>query len=282
MSGDLRLSRARWRRRRIAWGAAAVTAVIAAVAWSLAAPAASRPGLRPADVAVRSDALAACEAHLEAARDGRPAMAVAGASYTAGVGPGDAARSWAVLLARALGWNAVVDGVPGAGYVSAGNGGRGPVIRLLDREGLRPLAPALVIVQAGHDDARVPAQLEQRQVRQVIAMIRDAAPQARIALLTTFTAGPAPAALARTDEDIIAAARAADPNVIIMDPIGGRWRFQRVDNGLHPTAAGDAWIARKAAAILRAHGVLPATADRAPVVCYSGVRGRSVLRTAQY
>jgi hypothetical protein len=56
-------------------------------------------------------------------------LAVAGASFTAGTGPGAARLSWAVLLARALGWNAVIVGVPGAGYTRAGAHGKGPAIR---------------------------------------------------------------------------------------------------------------------------------------------------------
>jgi hypothetical protein len=55
---------------------------------------------------------------------------------------------------------------------------------------------------------------------------------------------------------IIAAARAADPHVIVMNPLGGGWSFQRAARGgLHPSAAGDAWIAAKVAATLRAQGV---------------------------
>jgi lysophospholipase L1-like esterase len=176
-----------------------------------------------------------------------------------------------VLLARTLGWNAVVDGVPGAGYVRAGAGHQGPVARLLAGEDLRALGPGLVIVQAGHDDSGVPASLERQRVGQVIDAIRAAAPRARIALLTVFAAQSGPdAALSLVNDAIIAAARAADPHVIVMNPLGGDWRFQRAARGgLHPSAAGDAWIAAKVAATLRAHGVAPA-AGRGAVICDSG------------
>jgi hypothetical protein len=40
-----------------------------------------------------------------------------------------------------------------------------------------------------------------------------------------------------------------------MDPLTGHRKFQHADDGLHPTAAGDQWIARKVAWILRADGV---------------------------
>ena len=278
-------------------GGIAIACCLALLIWSLAAPAAPAVpvaagvpaaasgtgrapgahtlGARGRTRAAASDAaLAACELRLERAPDGLPVMAVVGASFTAGTGPGNAAQSWAVLLARMLGWNAVVDGVPGAGYVSAGAGDEGPVARLLVREDLRALDPGLVIVQAGHDDSGVPASLERQRVRQVIDMIRADAPRARIGLLTVFAGQSGPsAALSLVNDAIIAAARSADPHVIVMNPLDGNWRFQRAArSGLHPSAAGDAWIAAKAAAILRAHGVTPA-AGRGAVICDSSLSG---------
>jgi lysophospholipase L1-like esterase len=226
-----------------------------------------------ARVAAGRDTLGACETRLEDAPHRLPTVAIAGASYTAGVGPGEAAQSWAVLLARALRWNAVVYGVPGVGYVRDGAGDHGPVIRMLARLGLSALDPALVIVQAGHDDSGVPASLERQRVGQVIAAIRAAAPRAKIALLTVFTgpSGPTPA-LDRTNDAIIAAALAADPDVIIMNPLAG-WDFAHAHGGLHPTAAGDAWIAARAEAIVHSRGVLPAAAGSDPVICDSGIGG---------
>ena len=57
--------------------------------------------------------LAACEDEID--RRPAPRLAVVGASFTAGVGSGNPDRSWAVLLARLLHWDAVVYGDPGAG-----------------------------------------------------------------------------------------------------------------------------------------------------------------------
>ena len=267
-----------------AMGATAIACCLALLIWSLAGPAApaapaaaGAPGARTVGTqagnraAAGVAALASCELRLERAPNGLPVMAVAGASFTAGTGPGNAALSWAVLLAKTLGWNAVVDGVPGAGYVRAGVGHQGPVARLLAREDLRALDPGLVVVQAGHDDSGVPASMERQRVGQVIDMIRAAAPRARIALLTVFAPQSGPtAALSMVNDAIIAGARAADPHVIVMNPLGGGWRFQRAARGgLHPSAAGDAWIAAKVAATLRAHGVAPA-AGRGAVICDSG------------
>ncbi len=237
-----------------------------------ASPSANSPAGSPAGP------LAACEQRLEASqrRAGThaPTMAIVGASFTAGVGPGRPGRSWAVLLARQLRWNAVVDGDPGAGYVRAGAGGRGPIAAELARVGLRTLAPALVIVQAGHDDIGVPLAVERQRVTAVIDTIRAEVPGARIALLTVFPGRRRPAAGDQTDRAIVTAARAADPQVIIMDPLTGHWVYGRSPDGLHPTAAGDAWIAREVAGILQAHGVHPAAVragTAGSIVCDSGI-----------
>ena len=223
------------------------------------APRAIRPPPQPVRPAAGQPggSLAGCEQQLESAASQRgvPRVAIVGASITAGTGPGRAGESWAVLLARLLRWDAVVYGVPGAGYVHPGAGHLGPMAAMLSRIGLRALAPALVIVQAGHDDIGVPARLERERVTQVIALIRAEAPQARIALVTVFPGRRRPAADYQTDQVIVAAARAADPGVIIMDPLAQGWTFPRTRDGLHPTAAGDAWIARKVTAMLSQQGI---------------------------
>jgi lysophospholipase L1-like esterase len=225
--------------------------------------------------------LAACEARVMRQPGRLPTVAIVGASYTAGTGPDNPLLSWAVVLARLLHWNAVVDGVPGAGYVSAGTGRRGPMERMLSAEGLRSLQPSVVIVQAGHDDVRVPTAPEQAGVRAALGLIRLTAPGARVALLTVFALPPGGTqALRRTDQAIVSAATAADPKVIIMDPLAGQWTFQHADGGLglHPTAAGDAWIAGKVLAILRAYGVRPVPAASAtqPIVCDASAGQRQV------
>jgi lysophospholipase L1-like esterase len=261
--------------------APSVAATAAGQAQPLPASATAGPDLsRPVPPLTVSPPLAACERRLEhASRPASRTLAVVGASFTAGVGPGAASRSWAVLLAHLMHWNAVVDGVPGAGYTRAGLGGRGPVTAELTRIGLPALAPALVIIQAGHDDIGVPVRTEQQRVRQAVALIRTQAPQARIALITVFTSRGrfgrphAAAAAYRTDRAIVSAATAADRNVIIMDPLAARWAFARSHGGLHPTLGGSQTIARKVAAALRGRGITASAgpASGPPLVCDAGI-----------
>ena len=105
-------------------------------------------------------------------------------------------------------------------------------------------------------------------------MIKAQAPQARIALITVFAGRKRPPAIYRTDQAIVAGAEAADPEVIIMDPLASGWRFPRARDGLHPSPEGDAWIAGKVAGILRQHGIRPAPAgqDRPCAPSLSGLR----------
>jgi hypothetical protein len=180
-----------------------------------------------------------------------------------------------VLLARRLHWNAFVYGVPGAGYVHPGLGRKGPVAAEIARVHLPALQPALVIVQAGHDDMSVPPGLERQQVEQTVARIEAEAPQAQIALVTVFAGRKRLPSLYRTDQAIVAGARAADPQAIIMDPLVSGWRFPHVRDGLHPTPQGDAWIAAKVAGILRQHGVLPAPAGHDTALCTIAIRAQA-------
>jgi len=222
------------------------------------------------------DPFAGCEQRIERRPRKLPALAIVGASYTAGVGPDNPALSWAADLVRHLRWDAVIYGVPGAGYVRTGTDRLGPMARMLDLERLPGLAPSLVIVQAGHDDSGVPVRVERRQVTATIDLIRAKTPDAQIALLTVF-ASPnvkVPAALWRTDHAIVAAALDADPRAIIMDPLTGHWKFQHAHDRLHPTAAGDRWIARKVASILDDNGIdpVPSSVTTAAVICDLGVQ----------
>jgi acyl-CoA thioesterase-1 len=231
-----------------------------------------QPGPGSSLLAVASP-LRSCETRIEGTTHQAPTAAIVGASYTAGVGPDNPEQSWAVQLTRELHWNAVVYGVPGAGFARSGPGGPGSMSGLLEAEDLPRLNPALVIVQAGFDDNGVPEAVEASRVRAVTDQIHAAAPNARIALLTTFgyTADGTPE-LRATDQTIVTAARAADPGVIIMDPLAGRWQYARAGDGLHPTAAGDQWIAHRVAAILAANNVRAARADgTSPAVCDAAV-----------
>jgi len=186
----------------------------------------------------------------------RPLLAVIGASFSAGVGAGRPGLAWPADLARIEHWRLAVSADPGAGYVNPGEGHRGPFYRLAARLDLARIHPQTIIIQGGHDDIGRPLPLIRQRVESLIATIRREAPSARLAVLTVFPRGdhPAPDVWA-TDQAIVSAARHADPHILVFDPLAGHWHYSRIRDHLHPTAAGDLWIARRLAAGLRAHQV---------------------------
>jgi acyl-CoA thioesterase I len=189
----------------------------------------------------------------------RPLLAVVGASFSAGVGAGRPDHAWPQDLARIMGWRLAVSADPGAGYVNPGAGHRGPFDQLAARLHLARLDPNTVIIQGGHDDIGRPLPLIRSRVESLIGTIRHEDPRCRLAVLSVFPRGrPSPAARA-TDQAIVAAARQADPSVLVFDPIASHWQFPRIGDHLHPSPAGHEWIARHLAAGLRD----PGTLDRA-------------------
>jgi len=197
----------------------------------------------------------------------RPLLAVIGASFAAGVGAGGHRESWAYQLARQRGWRIVISADPGAGFVNTGARHLGPLSRLAGGLDLVRLAPMMVIVQGGHNDVGRSEALVATRVRELVAELRRAVPRARLAIISVFPTRRGPSRAARaTDRAIVQAARAADPSVLVVDPLTERWVFPRLADGLHPSAAGHAWIAARLAQDLtgaaRGGQVVAVVADR--------------------
>jgi lysophospholipase L1-like esterase len=178
----------------------------------------------------------------------RPLLAVIGASFSVGVGAGSRQDSWAYRLARQQGWRIVVSADPGAGFVNTGSHHLGPLSRLANRLDLARLAPAVVIVQGGHNDVGRSEALVAARVRELVAGLRHAAPRARLAIISVFSNRRGPSRAARAlNRVIVQAARTADPSVLVIDPLTEHWSFPRLADGLHPSAAGHSWIATRLA-----------------------------------
>jgi len=193
----------------------------------------------------------------------RPLIAVVGASFAAGVGAGAPGASWPKQLSRMLGWRLVVSADSGAGFVARGAYRRGPFARLLGRLPLGRLRPTVLLVQGGHNDVGRPLGLIEAQVGDLIGLIHHESPATMVGVVTVFSpAGQLSAAARATDAVIVASARRADPSVLIFDPLRENWRFGRVGDGLHPSAAGHRWIAsllaRQLCGDLLAHATGPA------------------------
>ena len=140
------------------------------------------------------------------------------------------------------------DGVPGAGYVHPGPATGVPWRPCCPGSGCGPWRPRWSSCRRATTTSASRRGSSGSGSTQVIALIRAEAPEARIALVTVFPGRRRPAAAYQTDQVIVAADRAANPGVIIVDrwPRAGR---SRTHDGLPPTAVGDAWIARKVAGL---------------------------------
>jgi acyl-CoA thioesterase-1 len=231
----------------------AVLAAGALVVLALVGTAVARSGSRSPPQEPRAPAIVVPTGALDpAGAPHRPLLAVIGASFSAGIGAGTRHHAWPEDLGRLLGWRVAVNADPGAGYVNPGNGDRGPFSRLASQLDLGRLNPRAIIVQGGHDDIGRPLPLTRDRVQRLVGEIHREAPHTLLVVLSVFARGnrPSTAAMA-TDRTIVAAARRADPGVIVVDPLAGHWHFPRIGDHLHPSAAGHQWIARRLAVLLR-------------------------------
>jgi acyl-CoA thioesterase-1 len=216
----------------------ALAAIVAVVLFAAAGPVA----------AVRAPARPATAGGCPARGAVRPVVAVVGASFSAGAGVPGPDEAWPADLGRLLHLRVAVSAVPGAGYLNPGVGHRGPFTVLAAGLDLTRLRPAAVLIQGGHNDIGRPAAALRRSVRGLITRIHCETPGSRIGVISVFATGAdASPAARRTDQIIVAAARGAGPWVVIFDPIAQDWRFPRVGDKLHPTAAGHRWIAARVA-----------------------------------
>lgn len=197
----------------------------------------------------------------------RPLMVVIGASFSVGVGAGSSRLAWPEDMARLLRWRLIVSADPGAGYINRGTAHLGPFSRLLSRIDLARLHPRLVIIQGGHDDIGWPPAEERARVRALVRRIESEAPAAQIAVVSVFSAKrhPRPRAWA-IDRAVVTGAEAADPSVLVFNPLRSEWRYPRLPGHLHPTRTGYRWLAHRIVHLLAKNGLF---SHRRPVALSS-------------
>ncbi|WP_238707070.1 SGNH/GDSL hydrolase family protein [Microbacterium lushaniae] len=242
------------RPRRPRWPLAVLAVAVAA----LCALAAWRPWA-PTGAAVSAGADAAsvvAPAALALPED--PRVLIFGDSWTYGSAASDPTLGYAYVLGHALGWDTVVDGVRGSGYLKPGwdGGSFGERIAALDPA----LAPDLVILQGSINDRRLPAD----GYRDAVSAGWDAL-AARFPAAVIVILGPAPqvlpveAATARIDADL--SALAAARGWWYISPIAEEWVTPAnypsvIDTGEigrdHPSTAGHAYLAERVANALTA------------------------------
>ncbi|MGN8552513.1 UNVERIFIED_CONTAM: SGNH/GDSL hydrolase family protein [Microbacterium sp. SLM126] len=225
--------------------ALAVAAVCALGVW--------RPWVTPsAPVASEADTVVAvAPAMLELPE--APRVLVFGDSWVYGSAATIPALGFAYRLGENLGWDAVVDGVRGSGYLKPGidGGSYGERVAALDAA----LDPDLIILEGSINDRRLPAAGYTDAVTAVWNALESRYPDAAIVIL-----GPAPqvlpveSATARIDRDL--ASLAASRGWWYISPIAGDWITEAnyldvIDIGPvgrnHPSTDGHAYLAERVA-----------------------------------
>lgn len=237
------------RPRRPRWPLAvlalAVIAVCAVAGW--------RPWAQPSTAVSASGHIAAVSAPAALSLPEDPRVLVFGDSWTYGSAASDPTLGYAYVLGQTLGWDTVVDGVRGSGYLKPGwdGGSFGERIAALDPA----LDPDLVIVEGSINDRRLPAEGYREAVTAAWDALAAVYPDATVVIL-----GPAPQVLpvepatARIDADL--RALTAERGWWYISPIAEEWItsenypwvIDTSDVGRdHPSTEGHAYLAERVA-----------------------------------
>lgn len=181
-----------------------------------------------------------------------PVVAFLGDSYTAASTNGNDGE-YVYAVSETLGWEPVVFGQGGTGYVNPGQAEENEAVYLERVPDVIAAEPDIVVVQGGGNDALVDPDCEiQDEVGAVLTSLREQLPEARIIALASV---PGPdvdrTAFSRCAEAIAAAA--APLSIPVIDPAALGWLADPTlfVDGFHPTVEGYAQMASLLAEQLR-------------------------------
>ncbi|WP_344856556.1 SGNH/GDSL hydrolase family protein [Planomonospora alba] len=177
---------------------------------------------------------------------------VIGDSFTVGSGPVARWESYAAVAARELGWQPIIAGMGGTGYVNPGRVGRTFEDSFVQELAWRP-APDLLIISGGHNDRRTrPGEVHAAAAR-LLRLVGGHWPRTRVVVIGPLWMAEAPAWAYRVRDAVALAAERS--GAAFLDPLGLRWGGGAVlPDGVHPTPEGHARIARWLVGALRANG----------------------------
>ncbi|WP_206184974.1 SGNH/GDSL hydrolase family protein [Thermoactinospora rubra] len=179
-------------------------------------------------------------------------MMVLGDSFTVGSGPVPAWRAYATQAARLLGWQPVIAGAGGTGFVNPGRVGRTFLDSFLAELAWRP-EPDVLVISGGHNDRRWSPQRVRQAAAALLWQVKARWPRATTVLVGPMWMGRPPRE-AYGVRDALAEV-AAREGVPFLDPMRQRWTAGRtrlvLPDRIHPTAEGHKVIGRWLAEALR-------------------------------
>ncbi|WP_336208508.1 SGNH/GDSL hydrolase family protein [Nonomuraea sp. LPB2021202275-12-8] len=174
------------------------------------------------------------------ARQGTPVVMFVGDSFTVGSGPVPRWRTYAAEAARLLGWQPVVAGAGGTGYLNEGRVGRTFRQSFEAELAWRP-APDVLVISGGHNDCRWSSPQVRSAAAKLVQEARATWPRARVVMVGPIWLDRAPAKAYRVRDALAeVAGREAVP---FLDPMRERWESGAeaetvLPDGVHPTYAG--------------------------------------------
>jgi lysophospholipase L1-like esterase len=154
------------------------------------------------------------------------------------------AKEWPDLLAEANAWELSEDAVGGSGYLAPGLGEPIPV--RLGRDLGR--SPDVVILAAGRNDLKYPANEVASAATLVVDRLRAAMPDAEIVLFSPFSSGEPTAAVSALTADLSAVADRARVEWVDVSTFSPSGLIG--SDGVHPTQAGHEALAARIAEAL--------------------------------
>jgi lysophospholipase L1-like esterase len=189
-----------------------------------------------------------------------PVVMFLGDSYTTGKLGQLPERTYAAETARALGWQVILGGYRGTGFVAKGHVGKTFAVLFDEQLAWRP-APDLVIVSGGHNDRLHSPAVVAEAAKRLFTTIQQRWTGARLVVLGPMWGGdPVPEVIAIRDA---LAGVAQEQHLTFIDPLGERWitgdrtlgtgnaQSYILPDGTHPTVEGARYIAGRLVTDLR-------------------------------
>ena len=175
-----------------------------------------------------------------------PVVMFVGDSFTVGSGPVPTWRTYAAESARLLGWQPVIAGAGGTGYLNKGRVGRTFQQSFEAELAWRP-APDLLIISGGHNDCRWSTASVRRAAENLISEVRTQWPRTRILMIGPIWLHDTPRKAYLVRDALSSLAR--QETIPFLDPLHehrltGTPRVQMLPDGIHPTAEGHFHLAR--------------------------------------